>query len=81
MPVRRDTVVPTDRGEWDRQADEGGGRSRETFCSAVADAVTGRPRRARMASLELTFTPKDISGEGDTNTEVVEWSGRVAGAA
>ena len=74
-------MVPTDRGEWDREADEGGGRSGKKLCSTVADAVTGRPRRARMASLELTFAPKDVSGEGDTSTEDVEWSGRVAGAA
>ena len=69
MPVRRDAVVPTDRGERDQQADKGGGRSREKFCSAVADAVTGRPRCTRMASLELTFAPKDVSGEGDTSME------------
>ena len=72
-------MVPTDQGERDQEADEGGGRSGKKLCSAVADAATGRPRRARMSSLELTFAPKDASGEGDTCTEDVRWSGGVAG--
>ena len=84
--MRRDAVAPTDRGGRERDADEGGGRSEKKLCGAVADAVTGGPRRPRMTGccfsdfdLELSFASKDASGEGDTSTEGAGWSGGVAG--